>query len=230
MKKSQLALLMGACFINSSPYAGVIRHDIDMQEYRDFAKNRGKYKPGKVNIPIHRLDGALDGYLETPMPDLAAISTRGDQTIVSPTFIIGSKHVGSGYEMTFGHNARFAPTYHRIQRYPGAADFDSARLSKAVVESVPLPYVSGDQLKANPGRYTMYSRAGAGMQYMKNPETGEMNYLAYAHRYKTGGMIKPEAVRADTMLRWSSYAPDSPRSSPLVVVPRGGDSGSPVLV
>ena len=162
MKKSQLALLIGAACLSGSPQAGIIRHDVDMQEYRDFAENRGKYKPGEVNIPVYRLDGTFDGYLETSMPDLAAISSKGDQTIVSPTFIIGAKHVGYGYEMTFGHNARFAPTYHRIERYPGAIDFDSARLSKAVVESTPLPYISEQQLKAEPSRYTMYSRAGAG--------------------------------------------------------------------
>ena len=61
MKKSQLALLIGTLCLSGSPYAGIMRHDIDVQEYRDFAENRGKYAIGATDIPLYRKDGSFDG-------------------------------------------------------------------------------------------------------------------------------------------------------------------------
>lgn len=59
MKKSQLALLIGILCLSGSPYAGIMRHDIDVQEYRDFAENRGKYAIGATDIPLYRKDGTF---------------------------------------------------------------------------------------------------------------------------------------------------------------------------
>ena len=55
--KKITALGYGIILISFSGYAGVMRHDINVQEYRDFAENMGKYRVGLSNIPIFKKDG-----------------------------------------------------------------------------------------------------------------------------------------------------------------------------
>ena len=38
-------MLLGQRFLSLAAQAGVMRHDINVQDYRDFAENLGKYKP-----------------------------------------------------------------------------------------------------------------------------------------------------------------------------------------
>jgi len=230
MKKSPLALLIGAFCISGTADAGIMRHDVDVQEYRDFAENLGKYKPGAEHIPVYRSDGSLDGYLEAPMPDLSMAVTRGWVTLIAPSFVTGVKHVTALNDVTFGNGAKFAPSYLIINRNKNSKeDFHVPRLNKVVVDAPPTPYISEQELKANPNRYTVYARAGAGEQVKEGESSEKTKFMAHAYLWKSGGMIKGSAVKLNSALVWRTFVPEAPQSSSLVTSSQPGDSGSPVF-
>jgi len=70
-------------FICITSYAGIMRHDIEVQDYRDFAENLGKYSINATNIPVYKKDGTLSGYLQFSMPDFAMVVSGGYASLVS---------------------------------------------------------------------------------------------------------------------------------------------------
>ncbi|VEI47529.1 peptidase S6 IgA endopeptidase [Actinobacillus equuli] len=69
-RKSKISLLVLSTLASQSMNAGVMRHDIDVQTYRDFAENRGVFQPGATNVPVYKTDGTLSGIIAN-VPDLA---------------------------------------------------------------------------------------------------------------------------------------------------------------
>ena len=55
--------------------AGIMREDVSVQDYRDFAENLGKYEAGEENIEVFKMDGTSSGVLNFPMPDFGAVSS-----------------------------------------------------------------------------------------------------------------------------------------------------------
>ncbi|MHB2092366.1 S6 family peptidase [Pantoea dispersa] len=233
MKKSQLALLIGTLCLSSSPYAGIMRHDIDVQEYRDFAENRGKYAIGATDIPLYRKDGTFEGYvLDVPMPDFSMVSDEGFSSFIAPSFVTGAKHVRYVLSLNLGKKAKFSPTYRGFNyNNDPTRDFHLPRVNKVVVESAPSPYIGGEELLANRSRYTVFARLGAGYQQIDDPESGKLIPIDGAYVYNTGGTFKPGAITNfyKDYIKWRIFSPDHPSFSLLSIGTRGGDSGSPVF-
>ncbi|ORM74207.1 hypothetical protein HA48_05675 [Pantoea wallisii] len=236
MKKSPLALLIGAFCISGTADAGIIRHDVDVQEYRDFAENLGKYKPGQVNVPLYRSDGTFDGYVnDVPLPDFGMVSNKGYITFISPSLVVSAHHVSRLSNFSLGNKAKFDINYLIINRNdhpdsPSYVDFNVPRVHKVVVESAPTPYVGYGEFLQNRDRYTAYARVGGGYHLKENIVTGVPDQISYFYIYKTGGMFKPEAASIKGgVLNLSTYWPDDPRSAPLAAIGYSGDSGSPVF-
>ncbi|WP_185749305.1 S6 family peptidase [Pantoea dispersa] len=233
MKKSQLALLIGTLCLSGSPYAGIMRHDIDVQEYRDFAENRGKYAIGATDIPLYRKDGTFEGYvLDVPMPDFSMVSDEGFSSFIAPSFVTGAKHVRYVLSLNLGKKAKFSPTYRGINyNNDPTRDFHLPRVNKVVVESAPSPYIGGEELLANRSRYTVFARLGAGYQQIDDPESGKLIPIDGAYVYNTGGTFKPGAITNfyKDYIKWRIFSPDHPSFSLLSIGTRGGDSGSPVF-
>ena len=234
MKKSQLALLIGAACLSGSPQAGIIRHDVAMQEYRDFAENRGKYAVGATNVPVYRKDGSFDGYVgDVPMPDFGMVNDKGFTTFIAPSFVASAAHAKGVSLTVLGNKAKFAPVYASIGNYVSKVrDFHVQRVKKVIVESAPAPFISSEEFLNNLSRYTTFARVGAGQQYAENPTTGVLDHLSGAYVYNAGGMISSQAWHDSTVNRmwWSTFWPDDPRSAPLAIGTRAGDSGSPMFV
>lgn len=233
MKKSQLALMIGTLCLSGSPYAGIMRHDIDVQEYRDFAENRGKYAIGATDIPLYRKDGSFDGYvLDVPMPDFSMVSDEGFSSFIAPSFVTGAKHIRYVLSLNLGNKARFAPTYRGINYNDDPSrDFHLPRVNKVIVESAPTPYITEEDFLANRSRYTVYARLGAGYQQIDDPESNKLIPIDGAYVYNTGGTFKPEAITTfyHYYIKWRTFAPDNPAFSPLSIGTRSGDSGSPIF-
>ncbi|WGE62620.1 autotransporter outer membrane beta-barrel domain-containing protein [Actinobacillus equuli subsp. haemolyticus] len=101
-RKSKISLLVLSTLASQSINAGVMRHDIDVQTYRDFAENRGVFQPGATNVPVYKTDGTLSGTV-AHMPDFSATNDSdtgkmtsyngGYSTVFNPSYGISVAHV-----------------------------------------------------------------------------------------------------------------------------------------
>ncbi|WP_294911466.1 S6 family peptidase [Tatumella sp. UBA2305] len=230
MKRLSLTLLCSASMLPATGNAGIMREDVPVQEYRDFAENLGKYRPGRENISVLKKDGSVAGILQYPMPDFSAVNSTGYATVISPSYIVSVRHNGGYNSVDFGNNALYKTKYLLINRNESTErDFHVPRLNKVVTEAAPVPGVKGTELAANKDRYQWYARVGGGRQYQVDAETQTLTSLAGAYQWKSGGTMTDPTFE-NWRLRWYNYAPDDPRVQPLDSLSRSGDSGSPMFV
>ncbi|BAN99363.1 hypothetical protein E05_45970 [Plautia stali symbiont] len=205
-----------------------------MQEYRDFAENRGKYVVGATNIPVYRKDGSFDGYVgDVPMPDFGMVNEKGFTTFISPAFVVSAAHNKGNSLTVIGNKAKFAPVYASVGNYVSEIrDFHVQRVKKVIVESAPAPFISSEEFLTNQDRYITFARVGAGYHYAENPITGVLDYIRGVYAYNAGGIISSQAIHDFTRNRmwWSTFLPSDPRSATLAIGTRPGDSGSPMFV
>nr|CDS57070.1 putative IgA-specific serine endopeptidase [Serratia symbiotica] len=212
-----------------------MRHDIEVQDYRDFGENLGKYSVGSMHIPVYKKDGSLSGYLDFPMPDFGMVVTTGISTLVAPSYIASVRH-NTGYKtVSFGNGAQYATSYKLINRNNSTdsdIDFHLPRLSKVVTDAVPIEAVNKSEIrKGNTSRYSWYARVGGGRQSQVNDDQTGRIVLSDAYKWVSGGTINTAAVTFPSgTLRAPDYGPDSPLTSPLSIGSMAGDSGSPIIV
>ncbi|HEY3591121.1 MAG TPA: S6 family peptidase, partial [Buttiauxella sp.] len=143
-KSIPLSCLLFLCF-HPPVHASIVRDDIDYQIYRDFAENKGPFRPGALNINIHDMSGNLIGVLDkAPMPDFSSVDTFGIATLINPQYIISVKH-NTGYTGVFFGGSGNNPDYDRhkymiVDRNEVAfGDLHIPRLDKIVTEVSPIP-------------------------------------------------------------------------------------------
>ena len=216
-------------FVCVTSYAGIMRQDIDLQDYRDFGENLGKYAVGNTDVNVYTTDGLLAGALNFPMPDFGVTASKGYATLISPSYVAGVQHNGGYKTVSFGNGAKYGASYKLINRNEmSSQDFHAPRLNKVVTDTATIPYVTDTELK-DTSRYTWYVRVGTGTQKQIDAETQTVVDLADAYAYRTGGTILNPRFSAN-YLSWTTYAPTDARVTPLDIGGQGGDSGSPVLV
>ena len=113
-KPSLLATLISCAIFNT--HAGIMRGDVSVQDYRDFAENKGKYTPGAENIEVFKLDGTSAGILNFPMPDLSSTDDYATGTLVAPSYIVSVAHNTKFTSSKFGNGAKYAYSYKFIAR------------------------------------------------------------------------------------------------------------------
>jgi serine protease autotransporter len=212
-----------------------MRHDTEVLDYRDFAENLGKYRPGISAIPVYKKNGELDNYLPFSMPDFGAVSSSGYATLVASSYVASVRH-NTGYKsVSFGNGAKYATSYRLINRNNISdpnTDFHLPRLNKVITDGAVVQAVEKSEIRRNDRtRYSQYARVGAGRQYVVNDEQTEEVQIAAAYQWKSGGTIPEAAVTLPSgTLRWQNYGPDDARSAPLSSAVHSGDSGSPIYV
>ncbi|WGE64763.1 autotransporter outer membrane beta-barrel domain-containing protein [Actinobacillus equuli subsp. equuli] len=109
-RKSKISLLVLSTLASQSMNAGVMRHDIDVQTYRDFAENRGVFQPGATNVPVYKTDGTLSGIIAN-VPDFSATNDSdtgnmtsyngGYSTVFNPSYGVSVSHVSYTDNLTW---------------------------------------------------------------------------------------------------------------------------------
>lgn len=212
-----------------------MRHDIDVQEYRDFAENLGRYSVGLTNIPVYKMDGSLSGYLDFAMPDFGMVANYGYSTLVAPSYVASARH-NTGYQSVgFGKGAQYGATYKLINRNESPLsdiDFHLPRLNKVVTDAGPIETVNKTEIrKGDTSRYSWYTRIGGGTQSQVSEDQTEQITLSGAYNWVSGGTINSGTVTTPSgTLRAIDYGPDNPLTSPLAIGTMAGDSGSPIMV
>ncbi|WP_092671558.1 S6 family peptidase [Rosenbergiella nectarea] len=237
IRKKQLAALICSALYTAYSSASVMRHDIAVQDYRDFGENLGKYKVGATHVPVYRKDGQLDDYLAFPIPDFGMVADKGNITLVGSSYMASVRHNSYSIDgaIKFGNKAKFAPSYYLINRNAStvsSVDFNLPRLNKVVTDAAPVATVDKSTIRqGDRNRYTWYTRVGAGYQLQVSDDQKSETSITDAYRWKTGGTMANATVSfPNGTLRWKNVGPDDPNSSPFSNATRPGDSGSPVFV
>ena len=235
MKYFGSAALYCTFFICTKSYAGIMRHDIHVQEYRDFAENLGKYSVGLTNIPVCKMDDSLSGYVDFAMPDFGMVANYGYSTLVAPSYVASARH-NTGYQSVgFGKGAQYGATYKLINRNESPLsdiDFHLPRLNKVVTDAAPIETVDKTEIRrGDTSRYSWYTRIGGGTQSQVSEDQTEKITLSGAYNWVSGGTINSGTVTTPSgTLRAIDYGPDNPLTSPLAIGTMSGDSGSPIMV
>ncbi|AIJ07721.1 temperature sensitive hemagglutinin [Edwardsiella anguillarum ET080813] len=210
--------------------ASIVSSNIGYQQYRDFAENKGAFKPGATNISIYNKKGEQIATLnKTPMLDFSSVDSGiGVATLINPQYIVSVKH-NSGYQTVgFGNGEN---QYNIVARNEhDSIDFHAPRLNKLVTEVAPTAVSGASQEEIlDPSRFTVFYRVGSGTQYIQDDD-GTLTEISGAYNYLTGGLLPASyyshgglsGIQVNMGGNINDYGVMASR-------PRPGDSGSPVF-
>lgn len=117
-----LSSLTSILLYTGHSFAGTVNSEISYQLFRDFAENKGLFKPGSTNIPVHNKSGELVGKLDkAPMPDFSSVDSGiGVATLIDPQYVVSVKHNGGYQGVSFGDG----DNYYSIVDRNNAPDLD----------------------------------------------------------------------------------------------------------
>ncbi|HCD7024600.1 hypothetical protein INF40_20275 [Escherichia sp. DSM 109009] len=130
-------LLLSPVFSSEGSLAGTANNELGYQLFRDFAENKGWFRPGVINITIFNKQGELVGTLDkTSMPDFSSVDSEiGVATLINPQYIASVKHNGGYTNVSFGDSENH---YNIVDRNNAPSlDFHAPRLDKLVTEVTP---------------------------------------------------------------------------------------------
>ena len=203
--------------------ASVVSSTTSYQTYRDFAENKGEFRPGAEDVPLYDKNGNPVMTLnKAPMIDFSSNDSTGVATLVSPQYVVSVKHNGGYQYVKFGYADD--SSYALVDRNNHWRDFHTPRLNKIVTEVTPLDITNAGTAKGtyqNADRFPVFYRVGTGTQYVKDTN-GKITYLMGAYSYKTGGIVNTPAISD-----WSFVT--NTTNTPLSTYGTPGDSGSPLF-
>ena len=226
------ALLLSPLLLSGPAGASIVSAEIDYQIFRDFAENKGAFRPGATDIAIYNKRGELVGTLnKAAMPDFSSVNVKsnpGVATLINPQYVASVKHNGGYKNVSFGDGEN---SYNIVDRNEhGSQDFHAPRLDKLVTEVIPASVTEEGQKTnayANTERYTAFYRAGSGTQYIKD-KSGNVTQISGAYSYLTGGTVGAPSS-SDHIIASSPGNVFNPINGPLSSYGAPGDSGSPLF-
>lgn len=245
-------LLMLIIAMPDNAGASIVSAEIDYQIYRDFAENKGMFKPGAASIAIHNKKGELVGNLDkAPMPDISSVNVRtnpGVATLIDPQYVVSVRHNLDPVFKTlkFGDGENEYTSVNRNDHPYGtdSRDFNLPRLNKLVTEVVPTGVTTASYTEvADSTRFPLFYRMGSGTQYTQI--TGDISKDSYnsitgAYQYLTGGLLPASDLVAKPSVGLSGQGTVyglieniiknvNAFDEIMVSRPTPGDSGSPVF-
>lgn len=228
-----LVLLLTPVFFSAGSLAGTVNNELGYQLFRDFAENKGRFRPGATNIAIHNKQGELIGTQDkAAMPDFSAVDSEiGVATLINPQYIVSVKHNGGYTNVSFGDGEN---RYNIVDRNNAPSlDFHAPRLDKLVTEVAPTAVtaqgaVAGAYLDKE--RYPVFYRLGSGTQYIKD-SNGPLTQMGGAYSWLTGGTVGSlSSYQNGEMISTSSgLVFDYKLNGAMPIYGEAGDSGSPLF-
>lgn len=185
------ALLLSPLLLSGPAGASIVSAEIDYQIFRDFAENKGAFRPGATDIAIYNKRGELVGTLnKAAMPDFSSVNVKsnpGVATLINPQYVASVKHNGGYKNVSFGDGEN---RYNIVDRNEhGSQDFHAPRLDKLVTEVTPANVTSASQTEIlDPSHFMAFYRLGSGTQYIQNTD-GNQTHISGAYSYLTGGTL-----------------------------------------
>ncbi len=185
------ALLLSPLLLSGPAGASIVSAEIDYQLFRDFAENKGAFRPGATDIAIYNKRGELVGTLnKAAMPDFSSVNVKsnpGVATLINPQYVASVKHNGGYKNVSFGDGEN---SYNIVDRNEhSSVDFHAPRLDKLVTEVAPANVTSASQTEIlEPSHFMAFYRLGSGSQYIQNAD-GNQTHISGAYGYLTGGTL-----------------------------------------
>ena len=214
-------LLLIPVLFSAGSLAGTVNNELGYQLFRDFAENKGMFRPGATNIAIYNKQGEFVGTLDkAAMPDFSAVDSE-----------ISVKHNGGYTNVSFGDGEN---RYNIVDRNNAPSlDFHAPRLDKLVTEVAPTAVtaqgaVAGAYLDKE--RYPVFYRLGSGTQYIKD-SNGQLTQMGGAYSWLTGGTVGSlSSYQNGEMISTSSgLVFDYKLNGAMPIYGEAGDSGSPLF-
>ncbi len=225
--------LLTPVLFSAGSLAGTVNNELGYQLFRDFAENKGAFRPGATNIAIYNKQGEIVGTLDkAAMPDFSAVDSEiGVATLINPQYIASVKHNGGYTNVSFGDGEN---RYNIVDRNNSSSlDFHAPRLNKLVTEVAPTAVtaqgaVAGAYLDKE--RYPVFYRLGTGTQYIKE-SNGKLTHIGGAYSWLTGGTIGSlSSYQNGEMISTSSgLVFDYKLNGAMPIYGEAGDSGSPLF-
>ena len=226
-------LLLIPVLFSAGSLAGTVNNELGYQLFRDFAENKGMFRPGATNIAIYNKQGEFVGTLDkAAMPDFSAVDSEiGVATLINPQYIASVKHNGGYTNVSFGDGEN---RYNIVDRNNAPSlDFHAPRLDKLVTEVAPTAVtaqgaVAGAYLDKE--RYPVFYRLGSGTQYIKD-SNGQLTQMGGAYSWLTGGTVGSlSSYQNGEMISTSSgLVFDYKLNGAMPIYGEAGDSGSPLF-
>ncbi|EGJ4498214.1 autotransporter outer membrane beta-barrel domain-containing protein [Escherichia coli] len=226
-------LLLSSLLFSAGSLAGTVNNELGYQLFRDFAENKGAFRPGAADIAIYNKQGELVGTLDKAvMPDFSsANSGSGVATLINPQYIASVKHNRSYTTVSFGDGENH---YNIVDRNNAPSlDFHAPRLDKLVTEVAPAAVtaqgaVAGAYLDKE--RYPVFYRLGSGTQYIKN-SNGQLTQMGGPYSWLTGGTVGSlSSYQNGEMISTSAgLVFDYKLNGAMPIYGEAGDSGSPLF-
>ncbi|EHP7496354.1 hemoglobin-binding protease autotransporter Hbp, partial [Escherichia coli] len=226
-------LLLIPVLFSAGSLAGTVNNELGYQLFRDFAENKGMFRPGATNIAIYNKQGEFVGTLDkAAMPDFSAVDSEiGVATLINPQYIASVKHNEGYTNVSFGDGEN---RYNIVDRNNAPSlDFHAPRLDKLVTEVAPTAVtaqgaVAGAYLDKE--RYPVFYRLGSGTQYIKD-SNGQLTKMGGAYSWLTGGTVGSlSSYQNGEMISTSSgLVFDYKLNGAMPIYGEAGDSGSPLF-
>lgn len=228
-------LLLTPLLFSAGSLAGTVNNELEYQLFRDFAENKGAFRPGATDIAIYNKRGELVGTLnKAAMPDFSSVNVKsnpGVATLINPQYVASVKHNGGYKNVSFGDGEN---RYNIVDRNNAPSlDFHAPRLDKLVTEVAPTAVtaqgaVAGAYLDKE--RYPVFYRLGSGTQYIKD-SNGQLTQMGGAYSWLTGGTVGSlSSYQNGEMISTSSgLVFDYKLNGAMPIYGEAGDSGSPLF-
>lgn len=185
------ALLLSPLLLSGPAGASIVSAEIDYQIFRDFAENKGAFRPGATDIVIYNKQGELVCTLnKAAMPDFSSVNVKsnpGVATLINPQYVASVKHNRGYKNVSFGDGEN---RYNIVDRNEhSSVDFHAPRLDKLVTEVAPANVTSASQTEIlEPSHFMAFFRLGSGSQYIQNANRNQ-THISGAYGYLTGGTL-----------------------------------------
>lgn len=186
-------------------HSAIVRDDVNYQEFRDFAENKGRFVAGATNIEIKDKSGNSLGYVlnGVPMPDFSSVHrTRATSTLIHPQYVVSVAHNHKRnspvnhwhYYIQFGdrgennnpdshhYNYAFVATNddpNWKEQETRFNDYQIPRLNKLVTEVQPTIVSQSNKNTpldyTNNQKYSAFARVGAGGQALMSSDGSTWN-------------------------------------------------------
>ncbi|WP_283939372.1 S6 family peptidase, partial [Escherichia coli] len=225
--------LLAPVLFSAGSLAGTVNNELGYQLFRDFAENKGAFRPGATDIAIYNKQGELVGTLnKAAMPDFSSVdSDIGVATLINPQYIASVKHNGGYTNVSFGDGEN---RYNIVDRNNAPSlDFHAPRLDKLVTEVAPTAVTAQgavDGAYLDKERYPVFYRLGSGTQYIKD-SSGQLTKIGGAYSWLTGGTVGSlSSYQNGEMISTSSgLVFDYKLNGAMPIYGEAGDSGSPLF-
>ncbi|MEF6560681.1 S6 family peptidase [Escherichia coli] len=225
--------LLASVLFSAGSLAGTVNNELEYQLFRDFAENKGVFRPGATDIAIYNKQGELVGTLDkAAMPDFSSVdSDIGVATLINPQYIASVKRNGGYTNVSFGDGEN---RYNIVDRNNAPSlDFHAPRLDKLVTEVAPAAVTAQgavDGAYLDKERYPVFYRLGSGTQYIKD-SSGQLTKIGGAYSWLTGGTVGSlSSYQNGEMISTSAgLVFDYATNGAMPILGEAGDSGSPLF-